>query len=39
MWFNVDGELRTNVPVTFKAVPQALRVCVGPSYAAEVPAP
>ena len=30
MWFNVDGELRTNVPVTFEAVPSALRVCVGP---------
>ena len=38
MWFNVDGELRTNVPVTFEAVPQALRVCVGPAYTAR-PAP
>lgn len=38
MWFNVDGELRTNVPVTFEAVPQALRVCVGPDYCAEAPA-
>ena len=36
MWFNVDGELRTNVPVTFEAVPQALRACVGPDYAARV---
>lgn len=36
MWFNVDGELRTNVPVTFEAVPSALRVCVGPAYAAHV---
>jgi diacylglycerol kinase (ATP) len=34
MWFNVDGELRTNVPVTFEAVPAALRVCVGPDYCA-----
>ncbi len=36
MWFNVDGELRTNAPVTFEAVPSALRVCVGPGYRAEV---
>ena len=35
MWFNVDGELRTNAPVTFEAVPSALRVCVGPDYQAE----
>ncbi len=35
MWFNVDGELRTNVPITFEAVPAALRVCVGPDYRAE----
>lgn len=34
MWFNVDGELRTNAPVTFTAVPGALRVCVGPDYQA-----
>ncbi len=34
MWFNVDGELRTNVPVTFEAVPGALRACVGPGYEA-----
>ncbi|WP_179299443.1 diacylglycerol/lipid kinase family protein [Rubrivirga marina] len=39
MWFNVDGELRTNVPVTFKAVPQALRVCVGPKYVRDVEVP
>ena len=32
MWFNVDGELRTNVPITFEAVPGALRVCVGTDY-------
>ena len=34
MWFNVDGELRTNDPVTFEAVPGALRVAVGPDYVA-----
>ncbi|HYE97114.1 MAG TPA: diacylglycerol kinase family protein [Rubricoccaceae bacterium] len=36
MWFNVDGELLTNAPITFEAVPQALRVVVGPEYAAAV---
>ena len=35
MWFNVDGELRTDEPVTFEAVPAALRVCVGPDYRAD----
>ena len=35
MWFNVDGELRTNAPITFEAVPGALRVAVGPDYTAE----
>lgn len=35
MWFNVDGELRTNDPITFEVVPGALRVAVGPDYAAE----
>ena len=34
MWFNVDGELRTNQPVTFESVPGALRVRVGPDYEA-----
>ena len=34
MWFNVDGELRTNVPVAFEVVPAALRACVGPDYLA-----
>ncbi len=34
MWFNVDGELRTNAPILFEAVPGALRICVGPDYAA-----
>ena len=37
MWFNVDGELRTNAPVTFEAVPAALRVSVGPGYRAAPP--
>ena len=35
MWFNVDGELRTNDPITFEAVPAALRVIPGPDYVAE----
>ena len=34
MWFNVDGELRTNAPVTFEVAPAALRVAVGPGYRA-----
>ena len=34
MWFNVDGELRTNEPVEFEAVPGALNVVVGPDYLA-----
>ena len=38
MWFNVDGELRTNEPVEFEAVPRALNVVVGPDYRAEAPA-
>jgi diacylglycerol kinase (ATP) len=33
MWFNVDGELLTNEPVTISVLPQALRVVVGPTYA------
>jgi diacylglycerol kinase (ATP) len=32
MWFNVDGELHTKEPVTFEAVPRALRVVVGEGY-------
>jgi diacylglycerol kinase (ATP) len=35
MWFNVDGELFTNQPITFTALPQALRVAVGPEYIAD----
>lgn len=35
MWFNVDGELRTNEPVEFEAVPGALNVVVGPDYVAD----
>ncbi|WP_412061803.1 diacylglycerol/lipid kinase family protein [Rubrivirga sp. IMCC45206] len=34
MWFNVDGELRTNTSILFEAVPGALHVCVGPGYQA-----
>ena len=33
MWFNVDGELLTNEPVTISVLPQALPVVVGPTYA------
>ncbi len=35
MWFNVDGELHTNDPVTFEVLPGALRVAVGEDYTAE----
>ena len=34
MWFNVDGELYSNDPVTFEVVPGALRMVVGPDYCA-----
>ena len=37
MWFNVDGELRTNEPVEFEVVPGALNVIVGPEYEAVAP--
>ena len=37
MWFNVDGELRTNDPITFEVVPGALRIAVGPDYVAAPP--
>ncbi len=37
MWFNVDGELRTNVPIAFEVVPGALNVIVGPDYTADAP--
>ncbi len=33
MWFNVDGELISKAAVTFRVVPGALRVLVGPAYA------
>lgn len=29
MWFNIDGELLTNEPITFSVVPGALRVLAG----------
>ncbi len=35
MWFNIDGELLTKEPVTFAAVPGALRVVVGPDFVAD----
>jgi diacylglycerol kinase (ATP) len=35
MWFNVDGELLSKEPLTFEAVPGALRVVVGEEYVAE----
>jgi diacylglycerol kinase (ATP) len=35
MWFNVDGELLTNEPVTFTACPGALRVVVGTDFEPE----
>ena len=33
MLFNVDGEVRTDEPITFQVVPAALRFVVGPGYA------
>jgi diacylglycerol kinase (ATP) len=32
MWFNLDGELLTNAPIAFRALPRALRCVVGPDY-------
>jgi diacylglycerol kinase (ATP) len=32
MWFNVDGELFTQQPVTFTVLPHILRVVVGADY-------
>jgi diacylglycerol kinase (ATP) len=37
MWFNVDGELFTQRPVTFTVIPRALRVVVGAEYSPTVP--
>src|SRR5690606_40733984 len=39
MWFNVDGELMTNEPLSVRVMPSALRVLVGPDYTPEPPAP
>lgn len=36
MWFNVDGELVTNEPITFTAIPRAVRFITGPQYARTV---
>ncbi len=35
MWFNVDGELLTQEPITFTVMPAALEVIVGEGYVAE----
>ncbi|AUX41767.1 hypothetical protein SOCE26_031900 [Sorangium cellulosum] len=35
MWFNVDGELLSNAPISFSVEPRAIRVLVGPGYSAE----
>ncbi len=32
MWFNTDGELVGNEPITFTVLPRALRVIVGPDF-------
>ena len=32
MWFNTDGELVGNAPVTFTVLPRALRMIVGPEF-------
>ncbi len=32
MWFNLDGELLTNGPITFRCLPSALPCVVGPQY-------
>jgi diacylglycerol kinase (ATP) len=37
IWFNADGELLTNDPLTFEALPAALQVIVGADYQAEPP--
>ena len=36
IWFNADGELLTNEPMTFEVLPGALHVIVGPEYRAEI---
>ena len=35
MWFNVDGELQTQEPLTFEVLPGTLPVVVGPDFQAE----
>jgi diacylglycerol kinase (ATP) len=37
MWFNVDGDLFTDEPVTFEVLPKAINVIVGPTYVADPP--
>jgi diacylglycerol kinase family enzyme len=34
MWFNVDGELITNEPVSLRVLPGRQRVIVGPEFEA-----
>lgn len=36
MWFNADGELVGNEPMTFTILPRVLRVIVGPNFDARV---
>ena len=35
MWFNLDGEMHSNEPVTFECMPGALRMAIGPAYTPE----
>ena len=35
MWFNVDGELVSNEPIVFEAVPKAMQVIIGPEWACD----
>jgi diacylglycerol kinase (ATP) len=39
MWFSLDGELVSNEPMTFTALPGALRVVVGPDDRADPTTP
>jgi diacylglycerol kinase (ATP) len=36
MWFNTDGEMVGNEPITFTVLPRVLRVIVGPDFDAQV---
>ncbi|MFW5973122.1 MAG: diacylglycerol/lipid kinase family protein, partial [Bacteroidota bacterium] len=37
MWFNLDGELITMEEISFRVMPGAINVLVGPDYRAEPP--